>query len=284
MGRIRVDTAELRKFARTYNNRSDTFTEGGKSLQYSITLLLNNMPMYDGRLHLEARSDSLVLNDQCQKFFDLFTEDSDSLINTAQDFEAVDGQTVKILEDCGDDISSKNYLIDLGLDQSLATKPTTVINPDGSVTTTTVEIVQYPDGGVAQIVTERTTYPDGSTHEKKTISTVYHLNSESAESLNEGKKIIEGAILFLGGLTIDLLIEGVELLTLSLDALHEALPTDGQYAAGDTLSSTLVVETDYASDGTPLQQEVTNTTTLVDQNGQMKYTDTTGIDPTGALK
>jgi hypothetical protein len=286
MGTIRVDTAELRKFAKTYYKRSDTFTEGGKSLQYAITLILNGMPMYDGRLHLEARSDSIDLNDQCQKFFDVFREDYDSLIKTAEDFEAVDGQTVKIFEDCGEDVSSKTYLTDLGLDTSLATKPTTVVNPDGSITTTTVEIVQYPDGGVAHIVTERTTYPDGSVHEKITITTVYHLNSESAESLNEDKKAIESAILLMGGLAVDLAVGGkvVELLTKSLDFLHEALPPDGQYAAGDTLTSTLVVETDYARDGTPLQQEVTNTTTLVDQNGQTKYSDTTGIDPTGALK
>jgi hypothetical protein len=44
------------------------------------------------------------------------------------------------------------------------------------------------------------------------------------------------------------------------------------------------METDYAPDGTPLQQEVTDTTTIVDKNGGTKYTETTGIDPTGYPK
>ncbi len=280
---IKVDTEQLRAYAGGYKEHSETIGTSGEKSQNSIIMVASAMPDYDGRLQQAARPDALEIGNRCRILSKDFMDDSELLIRIAKAFEDIDGQTVKVIGDCGD-ASSRTSLIDLGLDPNLATKPQTVTNPDGSVTTTTVEIIQYPDGSSTQIITERTTYLDGSVHEKKTITTAWQLDAETANAWNEGKKFFEGAILFLAGLSLDVAVEGIEWLTLSLDAAHEVLPPDEMYADGDTVTSTLVVETDYAPDGTPLQQGVTNTTTVVDKNDVTKFSETTGIDPSGALK
>ena len=55
------------------------------------------------------------------------------------------------------------------------------------------------------------------------------------------------------------------------------------YSGGDTVTRKSVITTTYLPDGTPALQDIKNITTDIDEHGNLKFEDKTGIDFTGAL-
>jgi hypothetical protein len=305
---IKVDTEQLRAYAGGYKEHSETIGTSGEKPQNSILMVVSAMPDYDGRLQGAARPDALEIGMQCRTLSNEFMDDSNMLIRIAKAFEEVDGQTVKVIGDC-QDTSSKACFIDQGGDPGLWIQPQTVTNPDGSITTTTSEVILNPDGSQSTVITVRTTYPDGTVKETKTIRTIKVIDSDTAAKWNQNaedaKLYFTMAVAIALGFAADFyIVEALEATALAalaealgfiadgtvetateklIDALGGASPDRG-WQGGDTITNTITVETTYAPDGTPTQQQVTDTTVVTDNDGTVVSSETTGIDPTGAPK
>jgi hypothetical protein len=306
---IKVDTELLRSFAGGYKEHSTIIGKSGENSQNSILMVSGAMPDYDGRLQQAARPDAMEIGKQCRELSNGFMDDSDSLIRIAKAFEDVDGQTVKVLGEC-QDTSSKACFIDQGGNPGLWVEPGTVTNPDGSITSTTSQVIINPDGSSSTVITVRTTFPDGTVEEIKTVITERVIDSETADNWNQntedailyftmslsillgfsaefyiglnlipliGEGLLTEAAGFLSDFVVDL---GTEK---TIESIAKATPERG-WEAGDIITNTITVETSYAPDGTPIQQEVTNTTVITNKSGEIVSSDTTGIETTGALK
>jgi hypothetical protein len=297
---IKVDTELLRSYSGGYKEHSAIIGKSGEKSQNSILMVANAMPDYDGNLQKAARGDALEMGKQCKELSAGFMDDSDSLIRVAKAFEDVDGQTVKILGDC-QETSSKAYFLDQGGDPGLWGEPGTVTNPDGSITTTTSEVIVNPDGSRSTLITVRTTFPDGTAEETKTLKTERVIDSETAEKWNQNaedaKLYFKMSLSILLGFSAELYV-GLNLLPLigeglaeaagflsdaivdlgtekTIESIADATPERG-WEGGDTITNTIIVETTYDRDGTPILEEVNNTTVVTNKSGEVVSSDTTG--------
>jgi len=270
---VQVDTDILRGFSKGYRTRADVFNQAGKSIQYAILSIIENMPEYDGRLQQAARADALDFHNQAMQFSAGFSDDSDLLLKTAEAFENVDGKTVRIFEECRGTISSACYTDLQGAsDTETSTYKYTITNSDGSITSITVV---------------RSTKSDGSVSEITTLTTIWTLDAFAAYRWNTEESNFSNA---LSGTFISIVTGGAGVpacLSTSIGILSgwvmAAIPYD-KYAGGDTVTNTVTIVTEYQPDGSPSSQEITNTTEITDKDGEQKFSDTTGIDPTGYPK
>jgi hypothetical protein len=297
---IKVDTSILRSYSGGYKNHSTTIGSSGDKTKSSMILVSSAMPDFDGVLQKAAHYDAQEIGKQCKDLSDGFMDDSDLLIRIAKAFEDVDGQTVKIIGDC-QDLTSKACFIDQGGDPNLWIEPGKVLNPDGSITTTTSEVVINPDGSRSTLIIVRTTYPDGSVEETKTLRTEKVIDSETASKWNQNAEdvkfyfnlILSGSLGLLTEIGVGLQISeelgfiAGKIVEFATDRATEGIQNstpERNWEGGDTITNTITVKTTYLPDGTPIQQEVTNTTEVTDKTGEIVSSDTTGIQPTGALK
>jgi hypothetical protein len=291
---IRVDTEKLREFSEGYYHRADSFNEAGKSVQYAIQLIINHCPDYDGRLQQAGRSDSLDLFNRCQYFFKWFRDDSDSLLKTAEAFEEVDGQTVKIFEEAQGITSRASFVDQYG--------------GDGLGITTTQTVVNNPDGSVSTITIVKTVNPDGSITTVTTIKTVKVLDAETASQWNKDTQkaeIILGIAVFgIIGVEATALCTAIGLSDVIATAAGVVVPggieaaieipkvdnPDRGWQPGDTITNTVIMVTteqpdlNLPIDQPPAAPDITNTTVVTDSSGNILTEDTTGIDSYGNLK
>ncbi|MBN2085446.1 MAG: hypothetical protein JW748_09495 [Anaerolineales bacterium] len=301
--KIKVDTEQLRILAKVYIARSGVVNDTWNSTKLTLDGIVRRMPAYDGRLQKAANQDVLDFTLRSRDFFTFFQDDSASLIKISEDFEIIDGQTVQILQDA--QITTRASLIDSEYDLGLSTQitETKVVNPDGSISTITVV---------------RTINADGSVTYRTTIATVLVLDAETAKRWNDEKSagelvlgiVVMGALgLASGGLAAEigfaagaspaaislankgagLLIPGAAKLIVGLDGIYSP---DRGWQAGDTITSTTTIVTTEPIDTpdtpipetSPLGPDITTTKVVTDKNGIVISEDTTGIDPSGALK
>jgi hypothetical protein len=291
---IRVDTDNLREFSKGYSTRADGFNEAGKSIQYAIRRIMDHCPEYDGRLQQAARADSFDLYDRCRNFSKWFTDDSASLLKTAEAFEDVDGQTIKVFEEA-EGITTRASFVDL-------------YGTDGLGITTINRVVTNPDGSVSTIIVIKTANSDGSITTITTIETVKVLDAETAVQWNKDTQKAEfilGIALFgIIGVEATALCTALGLGAGIAEAAGIAVPggieaaielpkvdhPDRGWEKGDIISNTITIETreqpdiNLPIDQPPATPDITNTTIVTDNEGNILSEDTIGIDSYGNLK
>jgi len=293
--RIYVDTEVLRDLSKSYLTRRNVFEQVGKSIQYAIQIVIDHMPDYDGRMQPAARNDALDFFTRCQNFSKGFGADSDLLLKTAEAFETVDGQTVRIIEECQGITSDACYIDHFGDTGIIVTTTETVItNPDGSTSTITVVRAKNPDGSVTTITT---------------IKTVKVLDSKTAADWNQCDKVrfavLMGVSFAILGAEIPEILAGAGYIALAkaagyildfsqtgLDIALLLSPPPDNWAEGDIITSTTTIITNEPAvtpdtpipETSPLGPDITTEIVVTDSNGKIKSTDTTGIDPTGSPK
>ncbi len=104
MGRIRVDTEDLRNKAKDFDSAADAFNKAGDD----ILATAMSMPSYDGQLSGPARKAGYDIQSQSRDLKANLSGDAQSLQNTAQSFEAVDSQTVNQLGASQSELSAGN--------------------------------------------------------------------------------------------------------------------------------------------------------------------------------
>ena len=91
--RIRADTEKLKIHSKNFETSAGVFAQAGKE----ILALASGLPSYDGQLSSPARAAALEINRQCQGMHGYYAGDAQSLVRTAQAFETVDNQTIRII-------------------------------------------------------------------------------------------------------------------------------------------------------------------------------------------
>jgi uncharacterized protein YukE len=92
MARIRVNTEDLRSKAKDFESAADAFTKAGDDILAAATA----MPSYDGQLSGPARKAGYEIQSGCREIKAGLAANAESLRKTAQAFEDVDNQTVKL--------------------------------------------------------------------------------------------------------------------------------------------------------------------------------------------
>ena len=281
---IKVNTEQLRTLAKGYVTRSGVIHDTWNSTKLILDGIVRRMPAYDGRLEKAVNADVLDFSIRSRDFFNWFQDDFASLLKTAEAFEVIDGQTIKILEDCQGITSRASYIDQSGDTESVVSSTKEVItNPDGSVTTITVVRIVNPDEFVNEIVT---------------METVWRLDELDAHIWNDRNRemtaiilgvstsvlsaIAMSALALSGGVAL-----AIEIFTgLGITVLPESM----NYEPGDVVTKTVTIVTNYPPpNNSPISEpppspEITNTTLVTDCNGDIKFEDTTGIESTGTLK
>jgi uncharacterized protein YukE len=90
MGRIRVNTDDLKTKAKDFDSAADAFNKAGDDI-LSVAI---SLPSYEGQLSGPARAAGYEIQSQSRDIKAILSGDAQSLQKTAQAFEAVDSQTV----------------------------------------------------------------------------------------------------------------------------------------------------------------------------------------------
>ena len=99
---IKVDTEQLRTMASSYTIHSNSVDVAKNNNSGTIQTIIYRMPAYDGRLQQAVKGDILDFNKRADEFSNWFKEDSASLVQTAEAFEVVDGQTIQVFQHADD--------------------------------------------------------------------------------------------------------------------------------------------------------------------------------------
>jgi hypothetical protein len=281
---IKVDTEQHRILAKGYVTRSGVVNDTWNSVKLTLDGIVRRMPAYDGRLQKAVNEDVLDFSIRSRDFFNWFQDDSASLLKTAEAFEVVDGQTIKILEDCQGITSRASYI-----DQSGDTE---------SVISSTKEVITNPDGSVTTITVVRIVNLDGSVNEIVTMETVWRLDDLDAHLWNDREREVAAIILGVSSSVLSAIAVSAFALSGGVALAIEiftglgitVLPESMKYESGDVVTKTVTIETNYPPpNNSPISEpppspEITSTTVVTDRNGDIKFEDTTGIESTGTLK
>jgi type VII secretion effector (TIGR04197 family) len=93
MARIRVNTEDLQAKAKDFETAADAFARAGDD----IAAAAMSMPSYDGQLSGPARKAGYEIQSQAREMKTALTNDALYLQKAAQDFEAMDNQTVEAI-------------------------------------------------------------------------------------------------------------------------------------------------------------------------------------------
>jgi len=95
MARIRVNTEDLKNKAKDFDSAAEAFKRAGDDILAAAMA----MPSYDGQLSGPARKMGYEFQKQARELSTALAGDAESLRKSAQAFEEVDNQTVKLIEE-----------------------------------------------------------------------------------------------------------------------------------------------------------------------------------------
>lgn len=148
---IRVDTAELTGKAKDFQSAADAFSKAGDD----ILAVALSLPSYDGQLSGPARAAGYEIQRQSREVRDGLAGDAQSLNKTAQEFGAVDNQTI------GEFNRSLEYLSAAPLSSTYNTVPVSDDGGDGGPILTTP--FYNPNADINNTVAGTMTFlPDGA--------------------------------------------------------------------------------------------------------------------------
>jgi hypothetical protein len=251
MSTIRLDTDDLKDKSSAFHSMANAFAQSGQSLLDAC-----NVSTPYANLNALARGAGNEMHAGLQDLSRKFTEHAEFLKETAEVFERADQEVVA----------------------SIQSKNTDILNQ-----TSTQEVINNPDGSVTTITIQRVIFPDGTIIETATIITTWKLDDLTALQWNDRDSQLANAIIGLCAIPLGLILEPAMGAILGLATVTMGMMPYETYAGGDTITRTTVITTTYLPDGTPALQDIKNTTTDYDKNGKLKFEEKTGIDSTGAL-
>jgi uncharacterized protein YukE len=273
MTRIRVNTEDLRNKAKDFDSAAEAFKRAGDDILAAAMA----MPSYEGQLSGPARKMGYEVQKQSQELSAALAGDAELLRKTAQAFEDIDNQSIKLLGEYSAILADSPIYGGPGGETD---------DGKGGTHTEVTEIVEK-DGSVTTITITRTVNPDGTITEVKTVKNSMVFDRTKQQEWNDEAKKIQYILSTIIALVMYIWAPYLKpVASLIMGRLFDALfkfywtPT---YEEGDTMVTTLTTTTTEYPDGTRQWESTTSSYELTDRNGVVKNKGENTIDSTGAV-